>query len=167
MKMLMPGTPQASDESGVAASTQVDRLRPLVRSAGDSGPTDAVVSVGGFEGQRPAPAIRVEIPIRTISEMNGRGHWASKAKRAKLHRQAAWLCLAAKVRPCLPCIVTLTRIAPRALDGDNLQASLKACRDGVADWIGVDDRDPRVSWCYQQHRGAPKQYSVEVAVEHE
>jgi hypothetical protein len=167
MKNLMHGTPQASEESDVAASAQVDRVGPLVGSAGDSGQTGAVVSVGRFDDQRPPAAIRVEIPIRTISEMNGRGHWASKARRAKLHRQAAWLCLAAKVRPPLPCIVTLTRIAPRALDGDNLQASLKACRDGVADWLKVDDRDHRVSWCYQQHRGAPNQYAVEVAVEHE
>lgn len=60
--------------------------------------------------------------------------------------------------------MTLTRIAPRELDGDNLQSSLKACRDGVADWLGVDDRDPRVTWSYAQRRGAPHYYAVEVQV---
>lgn len=106
------------------------------------------------------------VPIRTVSEMNGREHWTVKAKRVKLHRQAAWLCLAGKLS-FLPCTVILTRIAPRTLDGDNLQASLKACRDGVADWLGVDDGDSRVIWRYAQRPGAPKQYAVEVAVEHD
>jgi hypothetical protein len=64
----------------------------------------------------------------------------------------------------LPLVVTLTRVAPsNGLDGDNLQGSLKACRDGVADWLGVDDRDPRVTWLYEQRRG--KEWSVEVHVE--
>jgi hypothetical protein len=60
-------------------------------------------------------------------------------------------------------VVTLTRVAPsNGLDGDNLQGSLKACRDGVADWLKVDDRDPRVTWLYEQRRG--KEWTVEVHV---
>lgn len=64
----------------------------------------------------------------------------------------------------LPCTVTLTRIAPRDLDGDNLQSSLKAIRDGVADFLKVDDRDSRVTWAYAQERGAPKFYGVRVEI---
>jgi len=30
--------------------------------------------------------------------------------------------------------------------------------------LGIDDRDPRVTWTYAQRRGKPKQYAVEVEV---
>ena len=109
--------------------------------------------------------IRVEVPIRTVSEMNARGHWAPRAARAKQHRQLTHWTLLTNSRPTLPCTVTLTRIAPRGLDGDNLQASFKATRDGVADWLDVDDRDPRVVWRYAQRRGECKQYAVEICIE--
>lgn len=61
--------------------------------------------------------------------------------------------------------VTLTRIAPRALDDDNLRGALKATRDGVADALGIDDRDARVEWRYTQERGNPRTYAVRVTVE--
>lgn len=109
--------------------------------------------------------MRVEIPIRTVSVMNTREHHMARARRAKAHRQAAHWSLVAHKKPALPCTVTLTRIAPRPLDGDNNQAAMKACRDGVADWLGVDDRDPRVTWAYDQRRGAPKHYAVEVTIQ--
>lgn len=97
--------------------------------------------------------------------MNARGHWAPRAARAKRHRQTTHWALLTSVKPALPCTVILTRIAPRELDGDNLQASLKATRDGVADWLGVDDRDARVTWRYGQRRGTSKRYAVEVRIE--
>ena len=109
--------------------------------------------------------ICVEIPIRTVSVLNTREHHMARARRAKAHRQAAHWSLVTLKKPALPCTVTLTRIAPRPLDGDNNQAAMKACRDGVADWLGVDDRDPRVTWAYGQRRGAPKHYAVEVAIQ--
>ena len=49
--------------------------------------------------------------------------------------------------------ITLTRIAPRTLDDDNLAAGFKATRDRVADWLGVDDGDKRLTWRYAQERG--------------
>lgn len=97
--------------------------------------------------------------------MNVREHWGVKAKRAKKHRGETYLQLrCAAISHPVPCAVTLTRIAPRALDGDNLQASLKNVRDGVADWLKVDDRDPRVTWSYAQRKGKPKEAAVEVIV---
>lgn len=96
--------------------------------------------------------------------MNTREHHQARARRAKLHRQTTHWAMKVARKPDLPCIVTLTRLAPRELDGDNLQAGLKACRDGVADWLGVDDRDPRVTWAYGQKKGKPRQYAVEVAI---
>ena len=62
------------------------------------------------------------------------------------------------------CTVTLTRIAPRKLDCDNLRGALKAVRDGVADWLGVDDGSERITWKYAQERGKPKWHSVRVEV---
>lgn len=87
------------------------------------------------------------VPIATVSEANRRDHWATKAKRAKGQRLALYL---ATKRAELPCVVTLTRVGPRRLDDDNLRGALKACRDGVADRLGVDDADPRVEWRYGQ-----------------
>jgi hypothetical protein len=103
-----------------------------------------------------------EYPLRTHSTLNKREHWAVRAKRAKAEREAA--CLFCPRNIALPCVVTLTRIAPRELDGDNLAASFKATRDGIADRIGVNDRDPLVTWEYQQMRGKPKEYRVRIEV---
>jgi hypothetical protein len=108
--------------------------------------------------------ICINVPVHVVSVMNKREHWSVKAKRAKLHRSAAHWALTSRQRPALPCVVTLTRIAPRELDGDNLQGGLKACRDGVADWLGLDDRDPRVTWQYGQRKGKPREYAVEVEI---
>lgn len=108
-------------------------------------------------------------PERIESEANQREHWAKKAARVKRQRIGAWAELrSAKVWGngllALPIKVKLTRIAPRSLDGDNLQSGFKATRDGVADFFGVDDRDPRIEWAYDQQRGAPKYYAVRIEV---
>ena len=112
--------------------------------------------------------MRIVLPIRTHSEANRREHWAPRAKRTKEQRIAArWFCMAAMdgkpVRP--PLRITLRRIAPRCLDSDNLARSMKAVRDGVADALGIDDGDERLTWVYKQAQGAPKQYEVWVDVE--
>lgn len=108
--------------------------------------------------------MEIEIPIHTVSVLNTREHNHAKARRAKKHRASAHWAMKAAPKPALPVTVVLTRVAPRELDGDNLQAALKACRDGVADWLGVDDRDPRVTWSYGQRTGKPKTYTVAVEV---
>lgn len=61
---------------------------------------------------------------------------------------------AALVRWGWPCaVVRLVRVAPRQLDGDNAESAAKSVRDGVADALGVHDRDPRVVWLVDQERG--------------
>lgn len=50
-------------------------------------------------------------------------------------------------------VVRLVRVAPRQLDSDNAASAAKSVRDGVADALGVDDRDPRVVWLVDQERG--------------
>jgi hypothetical protein len=124
--------------------------------------------------------LTVTIPVRTENVLNGsHRHWSVRAKARKEQRRAAALaCLAAQPtkqigkhvanlgRPALPAVILLTRVAPsRGLDDDSLPASMKAIRDGVADWLGLaDDRDARVRWIYDQRRGAKGEYAVEVTI---
>ena len=112
--------------------------------------------------------MRIEIPVRTWSEPNVRAHWAQRARRAREQRRVARAyaraALAGQVRPCAPLTVTLTRLAARRLDSDNLAASLKAVRDGVADALGWDDGDDRLSWRYAQEKLPRGQYAVRVEV---
>lgn len=102
-----------------------------------------------------------------MSVLNVREHWAARARRAKRHRNDAFLNMrAAAMAFPLPCVVMLTRISPRSLDlGDNLNSSMKNCRDGVADWLKVDDSDPRVQWGYAQRKGRVGQRAIEIKVE--
>ena len=110
--------------------------------------------------------VEVDIPIRTVSEANGREHWAVKAKRVKLHRNTAFMVLRMALRGAkpLPATITLTRMSPRLLDDDNLRQALKATRDGIADLFGVDDRSPLIRWEYDQKQ-ASKYHAVRVTVE--
>lgn len=45
-----------------------------------------------------------------------------------------------------PITVRMWRIGPGWLDSDGPDDALKACRDGVADWLGIDDRNAGVDW---------------------
>jgi hypothetical protein len=115
----------------------------------------------------PAP-ISIRIPLVTVSEANARGHWSLKAKRAKKQRSVTALTLKAFYRtpPEPPLVITITRIAPRNLDDDNLASAEKAVRDGVADWLCQNDGDPRLTWRYAQERpekGGPR-YAVRIEV---
>ena len=109
--------------------------------------------------------ISTTIPLKIVSVANLRMHWAAKAKLTKAHRKTAYSALSAIAAPPTPPLsVVLTRVAPKPLDGDNLQSGFKALRDGVADWLGVDDGSPLLDWQYRQRKGAPKTYSVEIEV---
>ena len=108
--------------------------------------------------------LRVVVPVRLVSEANARGSWHGGASRAAAQRKAVVQALRAQpAHPALPVTVRIVRAAPRALDDDNLQRAAKALRDGVADWLGVDDGDPRVSWHYAQ--ATAREYHVVVTVE--
>lgn len=112
--------------------------------------------------------IRVLLPIKIISEANMRCHWREKSARVKTHRNTARLLMAVEGGPAPTSpgvVITLTRIAPRELDDDNLASGFKACRDGVADWLGIDDGSKRLQWRYEQRKGKPGQYAAEVHVD--
>ena len=110
--------------------------------------------------------ICVLLPLRIISEANQRGYWSKSAGRKALHRKTARMLMHSH-SPRLGdgnVTIALTRIAPRSLDGDNLQSGFKAARDGVADWLGMNDGHPSLTWIYAQRRGMPGEYAAEVIV---
>jgi len=112
--------------------------------------------------------LTITLPIATKSLSNQRWHWAQRSRAAKAQRGPTSLVVrsAMAAEPIgLPCVVKLTRIAPRALDDDNLRGALKSVRDGVADAFGLDDRDPKLSWEYGQRKGAVRENAVEIRVE--
>jgi hypothetical protein len=108
-----------------------------------------------------------EVPTKLISEANQREHWAIKTKRKKAQQRAVELTwLAHKLRVAPPVIITMTRVGVRKLDPDNLAGSFKHVQDQIAKQLGVDDGDERkVRWIYQQRKGLPKQYLLEVKIE--
>jgi hypothetical protein len=111
-----------------------------------------------------------EYPEDVPSVANLREHWGKKASRAKRHRALAWAELRSaagreqRTEFVLPIVVTITRIAPRKLDGDNLQSALKATRDGIADWLRIDDGKDGIAWNYKQERGRMGEKVVRIEV---
>lgn len=138
--------------------------------------------------------ITFRLPIRLVNGANSREHWAKRAARAKAQRTAAKLATlsaasrevapalifavtgqratAARVVVDLPLTITITRIGPSSLDSDGLAISAKHIRDGIADALGIDDGDPRLTWLYDQRKGRaatrspkrPAEYAVEVSI---
>jgi hypothetical protein len=112
--------------------------------------------------------------LDTETESNAKGHWRPKAERAKKQRTTAFFhahVIAIRLRTRLKTgtldriDVTLTRISPRELDDDNLASAMKHVRDGVADALGVDDRDPRVRWRCAQAFGGTTERAVRIDLE--
>ncbi len=112
----------------------------------------------------------ITIPMRLPSRANFRGHTRSRkhTKMVREQRGVTRLVLSARAerRPKLPCVICLTRIAPRSLDhADNLPMSMKSVRDGIADWLGVDDRSDQIQWQYDQRKGSgPRVNELQVEV---
>lgn len=111
------------------------------------------------------------VPVTTKSKLNERhGHWAQRNGSAKAQRQAARLLFPKRQPGALqgisaqPLVVRLVRCAPRQLDDDNLAGALKSVRDGVADALGVNDRDERVQWVCDQEAAKVPHVLVEVYV---
>src|ERR1700676_2675398 len=109
-----------------------------------------------------------------VSEANRGGeHWTAKSKRHAKQKMLMriYLFQYAEYFP-FPCIVTLTRIAPRQLDDDNLSASFKYFRDAIAGYLvpgdkpdGQKDNDKRIKWQYNQMKGEKGQYALKVEIE--
>lgn len=118
--------------------------------------------------------LSVTYPVHLKTIANQRGRWR-KAKTAKEQRRQAWVQLSAfgGVNPTVlrahhaertGLTITLTRIAPNKLDPGNYQGSFKHVQDGVADWLGIDDGDERLTWSYAQERGGAREYAVRIEI---
>jgi len=100
-------------------------------------------------------------PPRDLSP-NARCHWAKKAKAAKAYRKACWaLTKEAGIRIDWQGEIHLwiTFFPPdrRSRDDDNLIASFKNGRDGVAEALGIDDKRFRIHpWVSNQVGGVVK-----------
>lgn len=108
------------------------------------------------------------LPIRIVSEANSREHWRRRNKRKQAQQREVdieWKQAMRGRSVPLPCVVTLTRIAPRLYDDDNLRGAFKGIRDQIARLVGVDDADERIKFEYRQERRAPKQYDIFIEVE--
>lgn len=111
--------------------------------------------------------IDLTLKIKTVSEANTKEHWAVKSKRAKEQRKMAGMGLSMSLmfegKHELPLAISFVRVGKKDLDSDNLQSSMKAIRDGVADALGINDGDKRITWDYQQEKG--KEYAVKIRIE--
>lgn len=97
----------------------------------------------------------LSVPMRTVPGLNVREHHMARSRRVKTERAHVAWALVNVSKPALPCVVTLTRVAPsNGLDDDNLAGACKGVRDQVAAWLGVDDkRADVVRYEYRQERG--------------
>lgn len=106
----------------------------------------------------PDGLITVVIPgMKLVSEANAHEHWRVKAKRAKGQRSLTAMVLRSQLGdpPSLPLAIEIQRVGRGKLDSDNLQGSGKHVRDGIADWIGVDDGNDGYAWMVTQATGEP------------
>ena len=118
--------------------------------------------------------ITLLLPIKTVSEANQSRceHWGAKTRRKNSQKSMVKIGLynfRKQIKGYEEYTVTPTRIAPspqgQTLDGDNLQRSMKAVRDQVAEEIGLDDGSQRITWRYAQEKGKPKEYAVRIEIE--
>lgn len=116
-------------------------------------------------------SITYTIPVVTVSEANRRDHWAKKARRVKAQRHIAFVQTLSEAgslrRPAgdVRLYITLCRVAPRIMDTDNLAGAMKAVRDGIAEALGIDDGDERITWDYEQRKPMKgEQQAVEVII---
>ncbi len=116
--------------------------------------------------------ITFELPIRIVSELNNTDYWRKKYARKKIIQLQIWNVMRTLELPELnvPCEVTLTRIAPRSLDEDNLIGAMKSVRDSVASQLipglapGRADSFKDITWKYSQTKAKPKYYALRVEI---
>ncbi len=90
-------------------------------------------------------------PVKSAANL--REHWSVKAKRVAQERADAFL-----LTPALKNFsgtITFTRYNWQRSDDDNNISACKPYRDGIAQRLGIDDGDPRITWLYRQERGKP------------
>lgn len=111
----------------------------------------------------------ITLPIKTENPLNGsHGRWFGPAKKRREQRGVVMLALRRFRDRGRPTRVTFVRLSAGEMDGDGLQASCKALRDGVADAFGCDDsKKSGIVWEYAQERCKRGQYWVRIELEWE
>jgi len=94
----------------------------------------------------------VEYDCRCVSELNV-SHYSvfGRRRRSKEQRRLTLAALEPFELPPGPWEVLVHRIGWAVMDPhDSARIAVKSCVDAVAEWLGIDDRDPRVTWLYSQ-----------------
>lgn len=115
--------------------------------------------------------VTMTLPFRLVSP-NVQEHWSKRHKRNKkqaLIIKAKFNALPFKISP--PCLVSLIRVAPRAMDQDNLIAAFKGIRDSISALLNpghapgqADGQDSGIEWKYSQEKGAPRLNMVRIEI---
>jgi hypothetical protein len=126
------------------------------------------------ERDKPAATERyllLDLPLKTVSEINRRDHWTARSKRRKaqqLEVHVEWKAKIGTRRIKLPCKVSFKRIGPKMLDDDNLRSACKHVRDEVARLLGSHDGfGSPVTWHYDQEAIGKHEYRLRIEVESE
>ncbi len=107
--------------------------------------------------------LEFDAPIRIRSEANIGGELRAFLRRKKAIETKFQEVLDKLPRIItMPCVVTFTRFGPQKFDDDNLAYAFKCVRDTLADWIGVDDGDPRYKWRYREKQS--REYMIRVRI---
>jgi len=115
-------------------------------------------------------SVAIEAPIRIRSTANIKEHWRKTYSMRKKNLEILNRYIPDRL-PTLPIKITITRVAPRKLDTDNLIYSVKEYRDWIADLIipglkpGRADNNSALSFFYQQIHKSPKEYGIIILVE--
>jgi hypothetical protein len=112
------------------------------------------------------------IPLRIESEGNKNEHWRTKSLRKEKVKRAITLSLRNQIQSKPPCLVKLTRIAPRMLDEeDNLPSAMKWPKDCIADLMipglqagRADDKKHGLTWEFHQAKGKVREYALKIEI---
>lgn len=114
-----------------------------------------------------------EVPMRVINCTNAGEHNMVRSRRVKRTRQEfVSHCRARQGLPFVrffmppkprtyavarweppyppPLVITMTRLSARRFDDDGAVASMKPIRDQLAELLGVNDNDARITWVVKQ-----------------
>lgn len=114
------------------------------------------------------PGVRIKGTTNGSQGVTLDGRRFRRAKQAGLrslgHNAALALALKKHLAQHWALVVRIVRVAPNRLDGDNLEASFKRVRDGLAKCAGVDDRSAAIEYVPDDERGAVREYAVRFEV---
>jgi hypothetical protein len=110
------------------------------------------------------------LPLKIETAANKWEHWTKSRLRKKNYLQCLFTIRPEVIQIQPPVVISLTRIAPRALDYDNLLHAFKSIRDDITKWIfpdkprGQGDERCGIEFIYSQEKGEPKQYAIRIDV---